>query len=143
MFRFGQLCKNCPGEKKCKDQPSESLPWKIRCVKCEGQMIDEGQIKKDYESSEEIQKMFGDFEAYRKTVVCPECDNTGQMKITECPDRLITPDIWETIEMTEFWESGMPPAAGGVLDQTNIFVCMARIIMAEKRYWKNKLGIMT
>lgn len=114
MFRFGQLCKDCPGPIKCKDMPSEALPWNIRCVRCEGQNSDG----------------------------CPECGGSGQIKITDCPEKLITPDIWEAIEMTEFWEKGLPPVAGGVLEQTHIFVCMARIIMAEKNYWKNKLGIL-
>jgi len=94
--------------------PSETLPVKIRCVLCNDGGVED----------------------------CPQCDGSGQMKITECPEKLITDDIWEAIEASSFWEKGIPPVAGGMLDQTHIFIMAARIIISEQQYWKNELGIL-
>ena len=44
--------------------------------------------------------------------------------------------------MAELFEKGLPPVAGGILEQAKIFVDAARFIFREQRYWKNKLGIM-
>ena len=39
------------------------------------------------------------------------------------------------------FEKGLPPVAGGVLDQAKIFVEAATFIFREQNYWKNKLGV--
>lgn len=72
---------------------------------------------------------------------CKECEETGKLEITQCPLELITPDIWEVIEMAEFFEKGLPPVAGGVLDQAKIFIDACRFIFREQARWKKKLGI--
>jgi len=54
---------------------------------------------------------------------------------------LITADVWEVIMLAELFEKGLPPIAGGVLDQAKIFVDAASFIFREKSYWKSKLGI--
>jgi len=55
--------------------------------------------------------------------------------------KLITEDVWEVISLAELFEKGLPPVAGGVLDQAKIFVDAASFIFREKSYWKHKLGI--
>lgn len=54
---------------------------------------------------------------------------------------MITPDVWEVFRYAELFEKGLPPVAGGVLDQANIFVEAASLIFRMQAYWKNKLGI--
>lgn len=72
---------------------------------------------------------------------CDKCEGSGRIRITDCPLKLITEDVWEVIALAELFEKGLPPIAGGVLDQAKIFVDAASFIFQEKSYWKNKLGI--
>lgn len=72
---------------------------------------------------------------------CEECNQTGEISITECPLNLITSDVWEIISLADLFEKGLPPIAGGVLNQAKIFVEAARFVFSEKAHWKNKLGI--
>ena len=74
---------------------------------------------------------------------CCECKKIGQLPITNCPLKLITADVWEIISLAELFEKGLPPVAGGVLDQAKCFVDAARFVFAEQSYWKNKLGILS
>ena len=41
--------------------------------------------------------------------------------------------------MAEFFEKGLPPVAGGVLDQAYCFTEAARFILREKNHWEEKL----
>lgn len=45
------------------------------------------------------------------------------------------------LEYAELYAKGLPPIAGGVLDQSAYFISAARVIWSEQKYWKNKLGI--
>lgn len=72
---------------------------------------------------------------------CEECKGTGKIKITCCPLEMITRDVWELIALAELFEKGLPPVAGGVLDQAKIFVDAARLVFNTQRYFKRKLGI--
>lgn len=72
---------------------------------------------------------------------CNECNKTGFLSITSCPLELITNDIYEVIKLAELYEKGLPPVAGGALDQAKIFIEAAMFIFSEKAYWKRKLGI--
>lgn len=44
--------------------------------------------------------------------------------------------------MAELYEKGLPPVAGGALDQANVFVEAARFVWSEQAYWRAKLGIL-
>lgn len=71
---------------------------------------------------------------------CDECDGTGKMKITCCPLEYITSDVWEVIRYANLYEKGLPPVAGGALDQAANFIEAAQYIFSVQAYWKNKLG---
>lgn len=60
--------------------------------------------------------------------------------ITGCPLELVTRDVWQVIEFAELFEKGLPPVAGGVLDQTKSFLEAAMFALREIAYWKSKLG---
>jgi hypothetical protein len=45
------------------------------------------------------------------------------------------------IEYADLYEKGLPPVAGGALDQCHAFTDACRFIWREQRHWKNKLGI--
>jgi hypothetical protein len=72
---------------------------------------------------------------------CEECDGTGRIRITSCPLEVITPDVWEAIRFAELYEKGLPPVAGGALDQAANFIEAAMYIFSVQNYWKNKLGV--
>jgi len=79
-------------------------------------------------------------------MLCPACEgkgcercSEGQIEVTECPLEEITEDIWQTFLLAELYENGLPPVAGGSLDQAMVFVEAAGFIMTEKNYWKTKV----
>lgn len=73
---------------------------------------------------------------------CEQCQNTGAITITGCPMEMITSEVCEVIALTELFEKGLPPVAGGTLDQAKIFVDAARFIFGEQQHWKKKLGML-
>ena len=54
---------------------------------------------------------------------------------------LVDTRTMDIIQMAELYEKGLPPVAGGQLDQAKSFVDAAYFIFNEKAYWKNKMGI--
>ena len=71
---------------------------------------------------------------------CGDCDDKGILAITCCPLDYITDDVWEVIRFAELYEKGLPPVAGGALDQAGSFIEASVFVMRENDYWKNKLG---
>lgn len=67
---------------------------------------------------------------------CDECNESGIIEITDCPLVLIPKDVWEVIEFADLYEKGLPPIAGGSLDQMKGFILAANFIFKEKAYWK-------
>jgi hypothetical protein len=72
---------------------------------------------------------------------CEKCEFQGTEKITDCPLTLVTNDIWEALFYSDLYEKGLPPVAGGVLNQVAVFTQAFYFIQQEKNYWKSKLGI--
>ena len=70
---------------------------------------------------------------------CEQCDQTGKFELTACPLKMITPDIWETIEYAELYEKGLPPVMGGALDQCHAFTQACRLIWREQGHYKAKM----
>ena len=52
---------------------------------------------------------------------------------------MITPNVWQVIEMAELFYKGLPPVVGGVLDQAATFVHAARFVRAEQEYYKARM----
>jgi hypothetical protein len=67
---------------------------------------------------------------------CDGCGRTGRFDVTACPLRWIGSEIWEMIEMTEFYDKGIAPVAGGLLDQTAYFVKFAAAVRGESEQYK-------
>ncbi|HEW78613.1 MAG TPA: hypothetical protein ENH34_01410, partial [Phycisphaerales bacterium] len=59
---------------------------------------------------------------------CDECEKKGTIEITCCPLELVTNDVWEILEFAELYEKGLPPIAGGSLDQAKSFIYACRFI---------------
>lgn len=71
---------------------------------------------------------------------CSDCKDTGSLDIVACPLSLIDVDTWDLLEYAALWEKGLPPIAGGALDQTIWFMRASTWIFNEITYWKKKLG---
>ena len=114
-MRYGQICRGCKGIEKCKQIPGMDIfnIVELPCHICGGENFTE----------------------------CSACGKTGVMPIIGCPETLITADVWEMMELAKFYEKGLPPIAGGVLDQTQSFISAAAFIFGEENVWKAKLGI--
>jgi len=71
---------------------------------------------------------------------CEHCDKaTGRFALTACPLQYVTGDVWRAIEYATLYAKGLPPVAGGALDQARQFVQAARRIWAEEALWKARL----
>jgi hypothetical protein len=73
---------------------------------------------------------------------CDECRQSGACQIDCCPLEYIGWDTWELLDYAILYEKGLPPIAGGAMDQTAYFIAAARWIFEEMQYWKRKLGIL-
>lgn len=62
---------------------------------------------------------------------CPDCGGTGWIVIDSCPQRWIGRDTIELVECMSLFRRGLPPVAGGVLDQTHWFVSAASFYQNE------------
>lgn len=74
---------------------------------------------------------------------CPVCGGSGEWAVTRCPLLDIGQGVLRLIELAELYEKGLPPSAGGAMDQAAGFVAAARMVWAEEKFWKHKLGIMS
>jgi len=74
-------------------------------------------------------------------VGCAECGDTGKFEIACCPLDYITQDICFVIKLVHLYEKGLPPVAGGSLDQCQAFIHAADFVFSEETKYKKKLGI--
>jgi len=72
---------------------------------------------------------------------CDECDNTGFLILTTCPQRELTTNVIELTELSELYSQGLPPVAGGALDQTKSFLDAHRQLTHDQQFLKRSLGI--
>jgi len=56
--------------------------------------------------------------------------------LRECPAAYITGDIRQTISLAGLYEKGLPPIAGGSLDQAVAFIAAAEFIWREEKQYK-------
>lgn len=70
-------------------------------------------------------------------IECPNCDGAGcdkcrqgMVRITGCPNEYCL-SIAPLVSLAELFKKGIPPVAGGVLDQSVWFVEAARILDRE------------
>lgn len=72
---------------------------------------------------------------------CSVCSMNGYIDLPGCPLELIDRSTWELLGYIDLYEKGLPPAAGGALDQSAGFIFAARFVFAEQQYYKTRLGI--
>ena len=72
---------------------------------------------------------------------CPECGGRGDYEVGVPIEEYVTHDVWQVIQYAKLYEKGLPPVAGGALDQAAVFVDACLFIWQEQAYWRNKLGL--
>lgn len=64
---------------------------------------------------------------------CEMCRETGGvLRLTGCPKTLIPRDVWDVIGEAEMYKRGLPPIAGGTLDQAAGFTAACKFVWAEE-----------
>lgn len=62
---------------------------------------------------------------------CDDCDGRGYVDLTECPKQMIDRKTLRAIRMADLMREGLPPVAGGVLDQSAWFVSFYECFRGE------------
>ncbi len=70
-------------------------------------------------------------------VGCDECE-AGKVLITGCPYEAIEPSTVEVLRVAEFWKKGIPPVAGGYLDQTDWIIEACELAWADQAKWRRR-----
>lgn len=63
---------------------------------------------------------------------CRHCNHRGQVELPRCPKQYVGRDVSEALFYADLWKKGMPPNAGGVLDQMNWLVEASAFIWSEQ-----------
>ncbi len=69
---------------------------------------------------------------------CHYC-NGGELTIEHCPLKLMTRDMELFFRFADLYEKGLPPYAGGALDQPWAFITMCDFYFAEKTFYERQL----
>lgn len=76
-------------------------------------------------------------------IECPVCDGSGCdeceegfFTLTQCPNTFCN-SVVTTLDVIDMWNKGLPPVAGGVLDQSASFVKAVHWFDAEERKVRN------
>ena len=72
---------------------------------------------------------------------CESCGDAGEISVTTCPLDYADRRTWTLLELTDLYERGLPPVAGGALDQATTFIEAARFVRAEQTRHKAELGL--
>ncbi len=73
---------------------------------------------------------------------CEVCGGCGHELLAGCPLDVVGPSVWPVLEACEvFASSGLPPVAGGMLDQTQCFVDAWRVVRSTRRRLLNERKI--
>lgn len=52
--------------------------------------------------------------------------------LERCPQLAVPAEVWEVIELADLYEKGLPPVAGGTLDQADAFLRGCRMYWNER-----------
>lgn len=74
---------------------------------------------------------------------CGDCGQAGFFSLTDCPKKLVDWELVQAIRYAELFGKGLPPVAGGSLDQSAWFVSLYSAFeyetnLAEAEQYKQK-----
>lgn len=59
--------------------------------------------------------------------------------LSDCPLKVIEEETFDVIRFAKLYRKGLPPVAGGALDQAGIFIDAAEFVWAEET--RNKIDL--
>ena len=77
----------------------------------------------------------------RPSAAEPITDASIDLRLEQCPLEYVSSDIWEAIRYAKLYEKGLPPVAGGALDQAENFLEAAEMVFADRAFFKQKLKV--
>ena len=101
------ICKSCTGSKCCEQYQQ----LEIECPECDGVGCEKNENKN------------------HSVAESPGCKN-GRFNLDQCPQDFIR-DYVSTFRLVDLFENGIPPVAGGSLDQTLWFLNAHRTLKHE------------
>lgn len=61
---------------------------------------------------------------------CPQCEE-GVFYLTQCPNKFVGQELSQFFPLVDLFFEGIPPVAGGTLDQTKYFFDFATLVRSE------------
>jgi hypothetical protein len=62
---------------------------------------------------------------------CGDCNGEGFFYVRGCPKQEIDLELYHVIKLADYLESGLPPVAGGSLNQAAWFMDFSRLLRSE------------
>jgi hypothetical protein len=63
--------------------------------------------------------------------LCDDCQNQGFFLVDDCPKQAIDLELYQATRLAGFLDSGLPPVAGGTLNQAAWFLDFAACLKSE------------
>ena len=63
---------------------------------------------------------------------CQHCERKGNYEITDCPQKQIDAELVQFLDLADMFEKGIPPIAGGSLDQASWFLKAFHFLKSEE-----------
>lgn len=73
---------------------------------------------------------------------CEECDEKGRLTVTSCPLRAVPLHLFRSLDLAQIYRRGLPPIAGGALDQSAWFVDLCQFAWSEAARIRAEAGMM-
>lgn len=64
---------------------------------------------------------------------CQRCEHQGYFYLSECPKQLVDSELYRMTRLAAYLENGLPPVAGGSLDQSAWFMEFVSTLQLETR----------
>jgi len=72
---------------------------------------------------------------------CEACGGRGEYEVGVPIEQYVDRETWKLLTYARLYEKGLPPVAGGALDQTAWFIEACTFVWNEQATWRSKLGI--
>jgi hypothetical protein len=70
--------------------------------------------------------------------ICLPMRGEAPLEITQCPNRFCGENARQAVRLANLTRKGLPPVAGGALDQTQSFISALELIWAEQAEYRRE-----
>lgn len=127
-----------------RDEPCPASPVLIECPVCAGKgrgawRVARGACEEKQDENADASDSSRTTDHGPRATTCSACSGKGEFLVDEPVGQYVGPEVAEVMQLAELWRRGLPPIAGGALDQAAAFVAAVSFIDAERAYWIGKL----